>query len=52
MPSTLNQIKILLKINGQEEMSLFGSEGFGLNKNTVANSDFIFKIKINKKWKV
>ena len=27
---------------------LFGSEGFGLNKNTVANSDFIFKIKINK----
>ena len=28
---------------------LFGSEGFGLNKNTVANSDFIFKIKINKR---
>ena len=27
---------------------LFGSEGFGLKKNTVANSDFIFKIKINK----
>ena len=27
---------------------LFGSEGFGLNKNTVANSDFIFKISINK----
>ena len=27
---------------------LFGSEGFGLNKNTVANSDFIFKIKISK----
>ena len=27
---------------------LFGSEGFGLNKNTIANSDFIFKIKINK----
>ena len=23
-------------------------EGFGLNKNTVANSDFIFKISINK----
>ena len=28
---------------------LFGSEGFGLNKNTVTNSDFIFKIKINKR---
>ncbi len=27
---------------------LFGSEGFGLNKNTVVNSDFLFKIKINK----
>ena len=27
---------------------LFGSEGFGLNKNTIANSDFIFKIKISK----
>ena len=27
---------------------LFGSEGFGLNKNTIANSDFMFKIKINK----
>mgnify|MGYP001348355957 FL=1 len=27
---------------------LFGSEGFGLNKNTVSNSDFIFKIKISK----
>ncbi len=26
---------------------LFGSEGFGLNKNTIANSDFIFKIKIS-----
>jgi len=26
---------------------LFGSEGFGLNKNTVENSDFIFKIKIS-----
>ena len=28
---------------------LFGSEGFGLNKNTVTNSDFIFKINISKK---
>ena len=28
---------------------LFGSEGFGLNKNTINNSDFIFKIAINKK---
>ena len=27
---------------------LFGSEGFGLNKNTIANSDFMFKIKISK----
>ena len=27
---------------------LFGSEGFGLNNNTVANSDFVFKIKISK----
>ena len=27
---------------------LFGSEGFGLNKNTVANSDFLFKIEISK----
>ena len=27
---------------------LFGSEGFGLNKNTIANSDFIFKIAISK----
>ena len=27
---------------------LFGSEGFGLNKNTITNSDFIFKIKISK----
>ena len=27
---------------------LFGSEGFGLNKNTVANSDFQFKVNINK----
>ena len=27
---------------------LFGSEGFGLNKNTLANSDFMFKIKISK----
>ncbi len=27
---------------------LFGSEGFGLNKNTVTNADFIFKISINK----
>ena len=26
---------------------IFGSEGYGLNKNTKANSDFIFKIKIN-----
>ena len=26
---------------------IFGSEGFGLNRNTKANSDFIFKIKIN-----
>ena len=28
---------------------LFGSEGFGLNKNTIANSDFLFKIKISRK---
>ena len=27
---------------------LFGSEGFGLNKNTITNSDFRFKIKISK----
>ncbi len=27
---------------------LFGSEGFGLNKNTIANSDFTFKITISK----
>ena len=27
---------------------LFGSEGFGLNKNTITNSDFIFRIKISK----
>ena len=27
---------------------LFGSEGFGLNKNTITNSDFIFKIEISK----
>ena len=27
---------------------LFGSEGHGLNKNTIANSDFIFKIEISK----
>tara|TARA_B100001057_G_scaffold355439_1_gene357434 strand:- start:279 stop:1034 length:756 start_codon:yes stop_codon:yes gene_type:complete len=27
---------------------LFGSEGFGLSKNTVTNSDFVFKIKISK----
>ncbi len=26
---------------------LFGSEGFGLNKNTITNSDFMFKIKIS-----
>ena len=26
---------------------LFGSEGHGLNKNTIANSDFVFKIKIS-----
>ena len=26
---------------------LFGSEGFGINKNTKINSDFLFKIKIN-----
>ena len=28
---------------------LFGSEGFGLKKNTVANSDFIFKINISER---
>ena len=28
-------------------MLLFGSEGFGLNKNTIKNSDFQFKIKIS-----
>ncbi len=28
---------------------VFGSEGFGLKSQTVKNSDFIFKIKINKK---
>ena len=28
---------------------IFGSEGFGLNRNTKANSDFIFKIKINQR---
>ena len=27
---------------------LFGSEGFGLNKNTITNSDFQFRININK----
>mgnify|MGYP001242354422 CR=1 FL=1 len=27
---------------------LFGSEGFGLNEHTIKNSDFIFKININK----
>ena len=27
---------------------IFGSEGFGLNKNTKVNSDYVFKIKINK----
>ena len=27
---------------------LFGSEGFGLNKNTITNSDFIFRIKTSK----
>ena len=26
---------------------IFGSEGFGLNKNTKKNSDFVYKIKIN-----
>ena len=26
---------------------LFGSEGFGLNKNTKNNSDFTYKIKIS-----
>tara|TARA_Y100000768_G_C23794086_1_gene593982 strand:- start:36 stop:791 length:756 start_codon:yes stop_codon:yes gene_type:complete len=26
---------------------IFGSEGFGLNKNTKVNSDYVFKIKIN-----
>ena len=34
------------KWNGKNIL-IFGSEGFGLNRNTKANSDFIFKIKIN-----
>ena len=28
---------------------IFGSEGSGLSRNTIKNSDFIFKININKK---
>ena len=28
---------------------LFGSEGFGLKHQTIKNSDFLFKISINKK---
>ena len=35
------------KWNGRNVL-LFGSEGHGLNKNTIANSDFIFKIEISK----
>ncbi len=31
---------------------LFGSEGFGLNRNTVANSDFQFKVNINKNMEI
>jgi len=27
---------------------LFGSEGYGIKRNTINNSDFIFKIKINR----
>ncbi len=34
------------KWNGKNIL-VFGSEGYGLNKNTKNNSDFIFKIKIN-----
>ena len=34
------------KWNGKNIL-LFGSEGFGLNKNTKNNSDFTYKIKIN-----
>ena len=34
--------------NGRNVL-LFGSEGFGLRKNTLENSDFKFKISINKK---
>ena len=32
--------------NGKNVL-LFGSEGYGLKTNTIDNSDFIFKIKIN-----
>jgi 23S rRNA (guanosine2251-2'-O)-methyltransferase len=35
------------KWNGRNVL-LFGSEGFGLKKNTLKNADFKFKIKINK----
>ena len=34
------------KWNGKNVL-IFGSEGFGLNKNTKTNSDFTFKIKIS-----
>ena len=34
------------KWNGKNIL-VFGSEGYGLNKNTKNNSDFIFKIKIS-----
>ena len=30
-------------------MLLFGSEGYGLKSNTLKNSDFKFRININKK---
>ena len=43
------QKKTLQKIIGKEKnILLFGSEGFGIKNKTLKNSDFKFKIEINK----
>ena len=41
--------RILQKIIGKEKnVFLFGSEGYGIKTKTLENSDFKFKVKINK----
>ena len=40
--------KISLKISGMEKCIIIWLRGPWLNKNTIANSDFIFKIEISK----